>query len=320
MCHLVDTSWGAMVFWFLLSIFRALLTGLVLGVAWWLWSRRAGFAGVPGRPNRILAVVAGLIPIIGIAAERSMQVPGVMPLYLATVDFDVLRGVFFALPIMLGVVSLIVLAFPTRSRGGQGAATLTPRTPASFGTRAWFITPALVLVGIVIVTVIAGLASQPDSVTGRYTMYFVELGAERGMGTSIYGWFYSVPSMILLAVLALVTLIVLWLIARPAFGPDYDKDVQERTVRTRNVLAMTTGTLLVHLGTILESLGGSAAVRSSFTADGGIVTAWTPFAALESALFLAGGIAVAVGVAAWTIVVLSAVPNRQRVLSAGVSA
>lgn len=307
-------------FWFFLSLFRPLLAGLALGVVWWLWSRRAGLFGVRGLTNRILAVVAGLLPIIGIAAERLTQVPGVMPFDLTAVDFDVLRGVYFVLPIMFGVVSLILLAFPVRPRGGQGAATLSPRTPASFGTRAWFVTPALVLVGIVVLTVIAGLASQPDSVTGRYTTYFVELGAERGMGTSIYGWFYSVPSLILLGVLALVAVLALWLIARPAFGLDYDKDVQERSVRTRNVLAVTTGTLFVHLGAILNSLGGTAAVRASFTADGGTVNAWTSFAALESALFLAGGIAVALGVAAWTTVALSAWPVRQRALSAGGSA
>lgn len=307
-------------FWFYLFLFRAILAGLVLGVVWWLWSRRAGHFGVRGAMHRLLALAAGLIPIVGLTAERLMQVPGVAPFDLATVDFDVLRGVHFVLPLVFGVVSLIVLVFPVRPRGGQGAATLRPRTPASFGTRAWFVAPSLAIVSIVVSTVIAGLASQPDPVTGRYTMYFVELGAERGMGTSIYGWFYSAPSLILLGVLALVAVLVLWLIARPAFAPDYDKDVQARTVRTRNVLAVTTGTLFVHLGTILESLGGSAAVRASFTADGGLVQAWTPFAALESALFLAGGIAVAVGVAAWTTVALSAVPVRARVLSAGVSA
>ena len=91
-------------------------------------------------------------------------------------------------------------------------------------------------------------------------------------------------------------------------------------MRTRNVLAMTTGTFFVHLGVILESLGRTAAVRASFAADGGMVQAWTPFAALESALLLAGGIAVAFGVAAWSTVVLSAIPARQHALNASVSA
>lgn len=306
-------------FWYLLSLFRPLLAGLFLGMLWWLWTRRAGLFGLHGATNRILAVIAGLLPIIGIAAERLTQLPGLMPLDLTSVDFDVLRGVYFVLPITLGIISVILLAFPIRPRSGHGAATLTPRTPASFGTRAWFVTPALTLVSIVVLTVIAGLASHPDSETGRYTTYSVDLGAEHGMGTSIYGWFYSVPSMILLGVLIIVMVIALWLIARPGLTPDYEKDVRGRSLRTRNVLAMTTATLLVHLGTILDSLGGTAAVRASFAADGGMVNAWTPFAALESALFLIGGIAIAVGVAAWTTVVLSAVPVRRRVPSAGVS-
>lgn len=307
-------------FWFLLSVFRPLILGLALGVVWWLWSRRARPFSVHGIMNRVLAVVAGFVPIFGITAERLTQVPSMMPTNLATIDFDVLRGTHFALPVIFGIISLIVLAFPARPRGGQGAATLTPRTPTSFGTRAWFIIPALVLFSIVILVVIAGLASQPDPVTGRYTTYFVELGAERGMGTSIYGWFYSAPSTILLGVLVIAAITALWLIARPAFGADYDEDVRVRTARTRNILAVTTGTLFVHLGAILDSLGATASVQASFTADGGTVHAWTPFAALESALFIAGGLAVAAGMAAWVTVALSALPARQRVASEGASA
>lgn len=73
---------------------------------------------------------------------------------------------------------------------------------------------------ILLLTIVAGRASQPEESTGRYTMYFLDLGAGNSVGTGIYGWFYSIPSLILTGILILSTVVSLFLIARPALAED----------------------------------------------------------------------------------------------------
>lgn len=69
------------------------------------------------------------------------------------------------------------------------------------GAGGGFITPSLLAVLIVAITVLTGSASQPEPTTGRYALYVVDVGEQYSMRTSIYGWIYSVPSLILLAIL-----------------------------------------------------------------------------------------------------------------------
>ncbi|MCD2440776.1 hypothetical protein LQ757_00645 [Agromyces sp. SYSU K20354] len=292
------------IFWSL--VFGSMAAGLVLAIVWWLIRGRRD--GLPTGLVAAFSLVAGLTALSGDVALRLISVP--------LLPFDLLSGFWgwyadyrFTFPLLLGVLTLVILAIPVRGRGGHGAAELAPRTPLSFGRRWWFISPLVVLTIILVTTVIAGFASQPDP-EGRYSMYYVELGTG-GMGASIYGWFYSVPCLILTAVVIGVTVTDLTLIARPALAEDMVRDVRERKTRTRNVLAVATGTLLLHLGLIFSSLAGTASARASFPVDGGSMTFWTSFAALQPVFTGASYAVAALGYALWATVLLSAIPTRR---------
>ncbi|HEV7950120.1 MAG TPA: hypothetical protein VGP24_10160, partial [Glaciihabitans sp.] len=214
-------------------------------------------------------------------------------------------------PLVLGIIGMVLLAFPIRARSGRGSAELTRRTPLSFAKGLWIATPVVVVALILVVTVTAGAASRPDPESGHYTMYFVDLGGERGMGTNIYGWFNSIPCLILIGVMISIAIINLFLIARPALDQDHFRDAAVRTVRTRNVLMVGTGALLMHLGLIFGSLAGTASIRSSFATSEGPVAFWTTFAALGPWLSAASSVSAALGFALWTTVALSAIPSKR---------
>ncbi|WP_300267588.1 hypothetical protein [Microbacterium sp.] len=296
--------------WFFL-VWGSLIAGLVLSFVWWLiWGRRTRLsAGSVG----VISLAAGLLLVGAQAVVRLMGTGAttLLPSAISREFWDWYGDHRFAVPLLLGILGMVVLAFPIRARSGRGAAEIKPRTPVSFSRRRWFITPALTLAFILVLTVIAGMASQPDSTTGEYTMYFVDLGGGRGMGTGIYGWFYSVPCLILTAVMIMVAMFDLFLIARPALNRNVARDESIRMIRTRNVLAVGTGALLMHLGVVFGSLAGTASVRSSFPTSEGSVAFWTTFAALEPALAGASSVTAAVGIAFWTSVALSAIPSRR---------
>ena len=299
--------------WFNFLVMGPFVAGIVLALVW----RLTG-----GRKSGLLAdgigvsVVAGLVLVMGGAAVRLLAGPLPLTLNLPKEFWDWYPDYGYASPMVLGIVGIVIVAFPVRARSGQGTAELAPRTPLSYARGWWFITPAAALALIITFSIAAGAASQPDEVTGRYTLYMVDLGGERAMGTTIYGWFYSVPSLILIGVMFAVAAINLVLIARPALNEDQWRDVHTRAVRTRNVIRITTGALLVHLGLIFGSLAGTASVRSSFSTSEGSVAFWTTFAALQPVLIGASAVAAALGFALWAAVALSAIPTRRRLLAA----
>lgn len=295
--------------WLYFMVLGPVAAGIVLASVWWLVRGRD--SGLPGGSLAAFSLAAGLTLLFGGVAVRLMDGP--LPLLL-----DVPSGVWdwysdyrFAIPLWLGIIGLVLVAFPVQARSGRGAADLTHRTPVSFASGWWFVTPAAVLALTLIVTFAAGAVSEPDEVTRRYTMYSVDLGGERGMGTSIYGWFYSVPCLILMGVMIVISILDLVLISRPSLDHNQERDVHSRTVRTRNVLLVGTGALLVHLGLIFGSLAGPASVRSWFPTSEGTVTFWTTFAALEPVLRGASSVAAALGFALWAAVALSAIPSRR---------
>jgi uncharacterized membrane protein len=295
-----------------LQLFGAQLAGVVLAVAWWLIrGRRSGLAvGIAG----IFACAAGVVGVAGDLFERLTVAPFLVP-------FDLPQGVLawfpdhrFSWPLLIGVIAVVLLAVPVRSRRGRRAAALAPRTPMSFARGWWIVAPTVVLGVILLITVVAGRASQPDEMTGRYTMYVVKTGSESSMGTGIYGWFYSIPAMVVIAVLIAVVVIDLVLIARPAPAEDREEDARARMIRTRNVLAAATATLLMHLGLVLGSLAATAAT-GSWTAigqgHGNGLYSWTPIAALEPVFRGGDHVVTACGIALWVTVALSAIPARQ---------
>lgn len=297
---------GVNMAWLILRVFDFLLAGIVLALVWWLLSGRR--KSLPDGSNRVIPALVGLLLILGLLAQRLAGATLLLPFEVPMEVSDWYMDDRFTGPLLLGILGLVLLAFPAKPRGGQGAATLTPRRPTSFGRWWWFVIPAVVAAFILLATVIAGIASSPDARSGHYTTYFVEIGGQRGMGTTIYGWHYSIPCLILLAILLALAYLDLFLISRPALSRDHVRDVYARKARTRNVLAVTTGALLTHFGLVLESLAGTSSLRSEFTGAGETVNSWTAFAALEPVLSGAGFVALALGVFLWASVSLSAIP------------
>lgn len=296
--------------WLYVMVFGSLLAGLVGALVWWLISGRkvALLAG----PVRWFTFAAGLLALLGEITTRffgaSILLPFEMPDLLSSFYWDSR----FVIPLALGVVGVVLLWFPIHARAGHGAAELARRSLVSFARARWFVAPGLILALILLLTAVSGAASQPEETTGRYTMYFVDLGAERGMGTSIYGWFYSVPSVIVTGLLVVVVLIGMALVARPPLAANREHDIEVRFMRTRNVVTAGTGALLLHLGLIFSSLAATASMRASFSTSEGHVSFWTAFSALQPALAVASLLCAALGVALWAAVLLSAlrVPRR----------
>ncbi|MHA6670100.1 hypothetical protein ACX3O0_14660 [Homoserinimonas sp. A447] len=295
--------------WYYLMVWGSVLAGVALALVWWLiLGRKTRF---PGGSVAAFSLAAGILLVLGAIAPRTLGLP-LLPLELPLEFWLWYTDYRFIFPLVLAVLGTVLLAVPVRARKGRGVAELTPRTPLSFARGWWFVVPAVVLAIILALTIAAGAASQPDPETGHYTMYVVDLGGERSMGTSIYGWFSSVPALILTAVMIMVAAFTLFLIARPPLDHHQERDVHIRTLRTRNVVAVGTGALLVHLGTILGSLAGTASLRGAFSTSEGSMMSWTAFAALEPTLRVASYVAASLGIAFWVAVALSAIPNRRR--------
>ncbi|MEL0625789.1 hypothetical protein V6245_02390 [Salinibacterium amurskyense] len=214
-------------------------------------------------------------------------------------------------PLVIGIIAIASLLFPFHAHTTRGQATLTRRTPFSFGRRWWFAGVTSIIGAIVTVTVLAGLASEPDF-EGLWRAYTVDGANGSSFGTTIYGWYYSLPALALIAALIVAALIALWLIARPPIHTEHVRDVGMRELRTRNVLAITSGALLLHLGMILNSLASTAQLRGGISLGSSGAASWgTPFAAIHPGLVFAGLSCMALGFALWFGVLLSALPVRR---------
>lgn len=217
----------------------------------------------------------------------------------------------YVLPLAAGIGAVIILAFPLTTHSPRGSADLTPRNPFSFGRKLWFIGSATVVGIILVVTVLAGLRSEPDD-DGLWRSITVEFGTY-AVGSRIYGWYYSVPALALLAVLLAATVLALWLIARPALGVDHVNDVLTRRWRTRNIVAVASGALLLHLSAVFNSVAGTASFHATIPVEGDLLATFGPsFAALEPTLTVGSVAAATLGYALWVGVLLSTVGARRR--------
>lgn len=300
------------------TIILADLAPLVLGAAvtvgiWLAAGRRLG--GLRGQAG-ILAAIGGLVPV---AVSALYTVIGVMQLLSpmtgeAAVSFF---GARFVTPLGAGIVALVILSVPRGRRPRSSSGTIVRRTAFSFLAPRWAVA-AIASVGVTVaVSVAAGLASEPDH-NGHYAITTFRSGT-MGAFISIYGWYYSVPAIIMLAALLGIAWAGLALTARPALGDAREEDVAVRRVRSRNIAAVVTGTVAFHLSAILESLAGSSSVRESFPTDSaGTVTIWSPFAALGGFLSVSSIACIVLGAALCVGVILTAVPTADRARQATV--
>lgn len=287
-------------------LFGSIILGVLAGVAWWLIRGRQH--RLPSGAVAVTTAVAAGAALVADFLTRWMLGPSTMRLPRPDEVARWLIDVRFALPLLLGICAVIVLAFPLPAHTARGAADLSRRTLFSFGHRRWFGGVSVIVGAIIAVTVWAGMVSVPDE-EGLWRLLVVDTGIGASFGTTMYGWYYSLPALALLAVLLAVALAELWLIARPAIGANQGDDVRMRRLRTRNILAVVSGSLLIHLGTVLSSLAGTAAMHGGTSVgEYGFATFGTSFAALQPVLQVAGLAVAALGYAFWTVVLLSSIP------------
>ncbi len=246
-----------------------------------------------------LTVAAGALPALAIVAPRYTAFQGpIMDLTTRAV-----------LPLALGVISVLFLIVPLPTRRRPRTAQLTRRTIRGFLRPVWPIALLSLTATVAAVSVSAGLASRPDDL-GHYTLYWIRIGTE-GMeaGAGIYGWHYSLPSLVTLVVLLAVTFCAWLLIPRPAWRDDIEQDAAERRLRAANIGRVSCAAVLAHLAVVLQSLRGTATlVGSTQTEELGLVTAGTSFAAIGPALHWASAIAFTLGLALWLVVAICPVP------------
>ncbi|GAA4418249.1 hypothetical protein GCM10023169_07590 [Georgenia halophila] len=289
----------------LLDSFGPALLGLLAALA--VWAVRARFrSSRPVVPGGVRGwTLAGVLLGVGIVLlQRALYLPGA-PLMRAVAGPVEHWFVIFTTPLVAGLAAVALLALPVVRRSGAGSADLARRTLTSFGARWWFVTLAALVAVMTLVTVMAGSVSSPDE-QGRYTRYLVDVGPA-GIWTSIYGWHYSVPCLVLTALLVSTALIGIQLAARPPMTPDRENDVANRRWRTRNIMAVTSGALLLHLAAVLRSLAGAAFTHGGVSTEQGWFRIGSTFAALEQPLWVAETIAELVGWLLWFTVLLAAV-------------
>lgn len=193
----------------------------------------------------------------------------------------------FAVPLLGGVIATVLQCVPASVGKQLGVAELAPRTPFSFATFPWLLgTGALVGVAFM-AALLGGLASRPDE-DGAYTMWVQDVGLGT-VGRLIYGWSFSAPSLLLLLLLTVATLIGLTLIARPSIAEPAAEDLANRRSRTRTLLATTSGAALIHLGTVLIYFAYTANLSTEIPVGDALVPVYPPFAVLAP-LFLGSGI------------------------------
>lgn len=283
----------------LFSYGPVLAAAIVAVIAWTIGRKRRE---LPDPRTRLLMCIAGALPllvVVGVITIRFVS-PTALP-------YDI--GGEAVRPIVLGVVAVLLSSIPPRSQPATGSASLARRTFTSFvplSQVAWVGALASVIIAI---TIALGLASSPDNL-GRSTAYRVQMGTSGTEGaTEIYGWYYSTPSLVGIAVLLIATSIGWGFIVRSPWKHDARHDAAVRRTRAASITRLAAGGLLVHLSAVLTSAGGTASlVVTTRSSDLGTVTITSDFAALVPALYGLSLLCLAAGLALWmlTLIVASA--------------
>ncbi|NQX13499.1 hypothetical protein HQQ80_17870 [Microbacteriaceae bacterium VKM Ac-2855] len=224
--------------------------------------------------------------------------------------FLILPFVRYAAPLVLTFIAVALVIVPWPTRGPRGSAQLAPRTVTTFAQKGWLRTAAVTVMTLLAVTAFAGLISSPDE-AGRYVMYEVKVSSNSSASTTTYGWWFAVPCLIAIAAIVALAALALFSISRPSLSIDEGKDVETRTLRTRNVLAITSGGLLIHLGAVLSSLYGTSRLRTGFEGGSvGWVELGTSFAAIGPVLLVASYASVILGTGMWWYTLVSTAAVR----------
>lgn len=283
-----------------------LVLGGVLAVGIWIVRRRGDFR-LGGRLG-VLAVVGGLLPVLAYCANA---IVATTPLAAGYVVMLGIQEAQFVSPLAAGLLAVVVLSIRGPRRPVESAAGIARRTSLTFVPAGWVVTLIAFAVITIALSVAAGLASSPDS-AGRYTWFTVPAGTA-GAGTTIYGWFFSLPALVLLLLLLATAWVALALIAHPRLGGAREYEIAVRRTRCRNTAAIATAAVAFHLGAILASLAGTSRLAVTVPSQSaGDVTVQTSFAALTPALYISSVAISCLAVVLCLSVVLTALPQRAR--------
>jgi hypothetical protein len=214
----------------------------------------------------------------------------------------IIGGWQFAVPLLGGVIATVLQCVPASAGQRKGVAELAPRTPFSFATVPWLLGTGVLLGVAFVAALLGGLASRPDE-DGAYTMWVQDVGLGT-VGRLIYGWSFSAASLVLLLLLTVATIVGLTLIARPSIAEPAAEDLANRRSRTRTLLATTSGSALIHLGTVLIFFACTANLSTGIPVGDALVPVYPPFAVLAP-LFLGSGIgAIIVGFVLWFLLLI----------------
>jgi hypothetical protein len=214
-----------------------------------------------------------------------------------------LRQMRFVMPLLVGIIVIVVMGLPLAEKRKRASANLVRRTPITYVDTAWAIALGVLVLVAATAAVVAGAASSPDE-SGRLTRYQVVVEGVVA-STEIYGWYYSVPCLLAIVGLLLVTLLGVAAVARPPLADDPDLDETRRRARSGILIRMASGSVLLHLAFVLQSLAGTASLGGS---TGG-VTMGTPFAAFGPTMLVASYVAATAGFTLWTTSALAVIPS-----------
>ncbi|QEW03036.1 hypothetical protein [Microbacterium lushaniae] len=202
-----------------------------------------------------------------------------------------------AAPLLAASIAVAFQAVPVPARPPSTTAVLTRRTPFAFAPKRWLITAGVLITVAAALAVAGGLASQPDE-DGAFTMWVQDAGVG-SVGRLIYGWAFSLPSVVLLSLLGAATLLALLSVARPSIAEDAAGDQAIRRSWSRTILATTCGAVLIHVGGVLTFFAYTANLRTGVPLDDAIIPVFPPFAALAPLLIVLGVGAIIAGFVIW---------------------
>lgn len=250
-----------------------------------------------GRRNR-LALLAGVLAgpfLLGLLALGEFAYS--RNVWIWWLPQGILSGYWMSmLPLVWGILAIGVWLVAMRRSPISVEADLAPRTLLTFAPRKGIWLTAGLFTAITLVSIVAGLHSTTNR-DGNFMHYeLVVYGVAR---THIYGWYYSVPNLVLLTLLLGLALLALSRIARPAIQTNRSEDVGTRRAMSFLVVTTVISALGFHAAHVLKFAAGTASLRAGAEIDGQQIEIWGPFAALAPILLIAGYLCEAIGFGAW---------------------
>ena len=226
----------------------------------------------------------------------------------------------FVVPTVTAATAILVFArMPTvtfREAPGVRTADLERRRPWSAGPRWLFVLTAVSALVLIVTIVLTGLSAMPDGRSFGYAR-----GDLSGTGSPYPGFFFGVPALVGLVVLAIAVLVALARItsaARPTSASLRDVDTVLRQIAVRVVLKATISAILVTTGGAMFSAGGVLR-NASYTLELNGGGALQPAGLIGTIIIPFGAILVIAGIVFFVLAVLDAVRRPIALLPASTS-